>query len=71
MTAETQEQLFDPFFTTKPRDVGTGLGLPISFGIARDHHGRLTFASEAGQYTRFYLELPVDNGWHIEEGESK
>jgi PAS domain S-box-containing protein len=58
------EQLFDPFFTTKSRDLGTGLGLPISYGIAQDHHGRLHFESEAGR-TCFYLELPVDNGWNI------
>jgi PAS domain S-box-containing protein len=62
-----QEKIFDPFFTTKPRDVGTGLGLPISYGIARDHHGRLHFETETGHFTRFLLELPVDNGWKVEK----
>ncbi|NCC76917.1 MAG: PAS domain S-box protein, partial [Clostridia bacterium] len=61
-----RDKLFDPFFTTKPRDVSTGLGLPISYGIARDHHGRLEYDTVEGQYTQFHLHLPVDNGWDIE-----
>ena len=64
---EIQDKLFDPFFTTKPREVGTGLGLPISYGIAKDHHGRLVFETETGLLTRFILELPIDNGWNHEE----
>jgi len=66
---ENQDKLFDPFFTTKPREIGTGLGLPISYGLALDHHGKLYFETAAGQYTRFHLSLPVDNGWDIEKGE--
>lgn len=66
--ADIQENIFDPFFTTKPRDIGTGLGLPISYGIARDHHGRLLFETESDHFTRFILELPIDNGWNIKEG---
>jgi PAS domain S-box-containing protein len=61
------ERVFDPFFTTKPRDKGTGLGLAISYGIAKDHHGALWFESEAGRGTRFHLDLPLDNGWTLEE----
>ena len=56
------ERMFDPFFTTKERTVGTGLGLSISYGILKDHHGELTFESKPGQYTKFHMDLPVDNG---------
>lgn len=64
---DIMDKLFDPFFTTKPRDEGTGLGLSISHGIVEDHHGRLYFDSIEGEYTRAYLELPVE----FEEGENK
>ncbi|MCD4672849.1 MAG: PAS domain S-box protein [Anaerolineaceae bacterium] len=63
--AEIREHIFDPFYTTKDRAISTGLGLSISIGIVQDHHGELTFESEEGQPTRFYLDLPVDNEWEI------
>ncbi len=68
---EIRERIFDPFYTTKDRATGTGLGLSISLGIIQDHHGNLTFESEEGKGTRFYLDLPVDNGWKLPEIENK
>jgi two-component system cell cycle sensor histidine kinase/response regulator CckA len=62
---EIADRIFDPFFTTKPKETGTGLGLSISYGIVKDHGGELSVKSEPGQYTRFYMDLPVDNGWKI------
>ncbi|MDM8540289.1 response regulator [Desulfococcaceae bacterium HSG9] len=62
-----RERLFDPFFTTKDRAKGTGLGLSISQGIVHDHCGELSFECERGEYTRFHLDLPVDNGWYLGE----
>ena len=61
----TQSNIFNPFFSTKGRDKGTGLGLSISYGIVKDHLGELTFETEEGIYTKFYLDLQVDNGWGI------
>jgi signal transduction histidine kinase len=61
-----RDRIFDPFFTTKSRDVGTGLGLAISHGIVTDHHGELTVQSKVGEYTRFLVDLPIDNGWELE-----
>jgi PAS domain S-box-containing protein len=53
-------RIFDPFFTTKGRDQGTGLGLAVSHGIARDHGGELWFETVAGDGSVFHLDLPVD-----------
>jgi PAS domain S-box-containing protein len=58
-----QEKIFEPFFSTKTKDKGTGLGLSISFGIVKEHHGKLFINTKPGEFTRFCLDLPVDNGW--------
>ena len=60
-----QEKIFEPFFSTKPKESGTGLGLAITFGIVKDHHGNITIDTKEGCYTKFILDLPVDNGWNI------
>ncbi len=57
--AALRERIFDPFFTTKEVGVGTGLGLSICYGIMEEHGGRITVASEPGQWTRFTVELPI------------
>jgi PAS domain S-box-containing protein len=64
---DIKERIFDPFYTTKDRTVGTGLGLSISYSIVKDHHGELRVESEPGQYTKFHMDLPVDNGWNLEK----
>ncbi|WP_162267409.1 sensor histidine kinase, partial [Leptospira alstonii] len=56
---DIQQSVFKTFFTTKAADKGTGLGLSVSLGIAKEHGGCLNFESEPGQYTRFYLRIPV------------
>lgn len=62
---DIQANIFDPFFTTKTVERGTGLGLSISYGIIKEHHGELTFETDIGNYTRFYITLPIDNGWEL------
>ena len=55
---ELRERIFDPFFTTKPQGEGVGLGLSISYGIARDHGGVIEVESTAGQGSTFTLRFP-------------
>ena len=58
MTPEVLNQSLDPFFTTKEVGQGTGLGLPVVFGIVQGHQGYLTIHSEIGRGTRISLYLP-------------
>ena len=55
---ENYGRIFTPFFTTKKIGMGTGLGLAISYGIIKMHKGDITFQSEAGKGTSFFVRLP-------------
>jgi CheY-like chemotaxis protein len=58
MTGEVLNQALDPFFTTKEVGQGTGLGLPMVFGIVQGHQGFLTIDTAPGVGTRVGLYLP-------------
>ncbi|MET0341132.1 MAG: HAMP domain-containing sensor histidine kinase [Polyangiales bacterium] len=52
-------RLFDPFFTRKSEGEGTGLGLAVVEGIAREHRGWVEVQSERGKGSRFEVLLPL------------
>jgi hypothetical protein len=62
MTTEVMARAFDPFFTTKPIGQGTGLGLSMIYGFARQSNGHVTIDSKLGQGTSIKLYLPRRQG---------
>jgi hypothetical protein len=56
---EIRDKIFEPFFTTKPVEKGTGLGLPIVLKIITSHDGYITYETETGKGTTFYIYLPA------------
>ena len=59
MSPEVQAQILEPFFTTKPLGKGTGLGLPMVYGMVKQNQGELTFSSEVGKGSVFTVFLPL------------
>jgi CheY-like chemotaxis protein len=62
MDADTIAKAFEPFFTTKPIGQGTGLGLSMIYGFARQSDGYAKIYSEVGEGTTFKLYLPRHRG---------
>ena len=57
--AGVQAHLFEPLFTTRGPSEGLGLGLVLCRDIVRAHHGTIRVESEAGQFTRVVMALPL------------
>jgi CheY-like chemotaxis protein len=62
MSKEVAEKAFDPFFTTKPLGEGTGLGLSMVYGFARQSDGFVHIYSEPGHGTTVKVFLPKHRG---------
>jgi PAS domain S-box-containing protein len=62
MAPEIIPRVFDPFFTTKPIGEGTGLGLSMIYGFARQSRGYVRIESAVGRGTNVLLYLPRFRG---------
>ncbi|KQT87165.1 PAS sensor protein [Aurantimonas sp. Leaf443] len=62
MTPDVMARAFDPFFTTKPIGMGTGLGLSMIYGFARQSGGQVRIESAPGNGTCVNLTLPRHHG---------
>jgi PAS domain S-box-containing protein len=58
MTPDVVARAFDPFYTTKPQGQGTGLGLSMIYGFARQSGGQIRIYTEVGRGTTMCLYLP-------------
>ena len=56
---DIRERVLEPFFTTKDVGEGTGLGLPITYGIARQHGGELELGPAPGGGTMATIRIPL------------
>ena len=62
MPADVRLHAFDPFFTTKPKGQGTGLGLSMVYGFAKQSGGQARIYSEVGAGTTVRIYLPRHRG---------
>lgn len=60
ISEENMKRIFEPFFTTRQKTGGSGLGLSITFGLARKLKGDINVTSEHGMGAIFTVTLPLE-----------
>jgi PAS domain S-box-containing protein len=72
MSSEVLEKVLEPFFTTKELGKGSGLGLPMVYGFAKQSNGAFRLRTELGSGTTAELWLPrAPDGRQVEPAPSK
>ena len=69
MTPDVVARALDPFYTTKPTGEGTGFGLSMIYGFAKQSNGQVRLYSEVGAGTTARIYLPRHQGEAINEEE--
>jgi PAS domain S-box-containing protein len=59
MSVDVRQRAFEPFFTTKPVGKGSGLGLAMVYGFAKQSGGHVLIESEPGRGTLIRVALPL------------
>ncbi|MCU0589341.1 MAG: ATP-binding protein [Syntrophobacteraceae bacterium] len=67
ISEEVKGRIFEPFFTTKRAGKGTGLGLPISYGIVQDFRGHMELESVPDGGASFIVQIPVSGTVHARQ----
>lgn len=57
--ADHMDKIFDPYYSTKPMGKGTGLGLPVVYGIVKKYKGEVEVENLPGQGIKFKVYLPA------------
>ena len=70
MPPEVIAKAFDPFFTTKPLGAGTGLGLSMIYGFAKQSGGQVRISSEVGRGSTVCIYLPRHHETATEKSKS-
>lgn len=69
---DIMERIFEPFFTTKPRGLGTGLGMPMIYGLVKQHGGFVELKSGPEPGTLVQLYLPAaDDATRLEDASER
>jgi len=55
---ENLRKIFDPYFSTKEKEMGSGLGLYVTYGIIKAHNGYIDVTSKINEGTKFEVFLP-------------